>query len=253
MQEVLEVLKVALPIIVIHIVALLVLVVFIRMIIIGHARKATKQVKHVESEVRKKEEDIKREISEHEKDFNEKKAESDRQLQMQRDESKREAARLKEQSVAEAKKESHKIIEQAHKNEQKIRDQIARQMEEKTVEYGGQVFKLVFSDLMTGAINEQFIKELIDALDEIEKGSIVVDSPEASVVTSHPMEDAQKKRLESVLRDKFNADATISETTDETLLGGLILKMGSLEIDGSLKNRYKEAVEEVKKETHVAS
>jgi len=248
-----EILKVAIPIIVIHVVVLAVLVGFIRIIIVGHAKRATKRVQQVEGEVRKKEEDIKREIAEHEKDFTEKKAEADRQLQSQRDEDKREAARLKEQSIAEAKKESHKIIEQAHKNEQKIRDQIARQMEEKTVEYGGQVFKLVFSDLMTGELNKQFINELVDALDEIEKGSIVVDSPEASIIVSHNLDPEQHKRLESILQDKFNESATLSETVDESILGGLILKMGSLEIDGSLKNRYQEAVEEVKKEAQVAA
>ncbi len=247
-----EVLRVAVPIIVIHVVVLLVLVGFLRMIIVGHAKGATTRVKQVEDEVRKKEEDIKREIEEHEKDFNEKKVEGDRQMQAQRDEGKREAARLKEQSIAEAKKESQKILEQAHKNEQKIRDQIARQMEEKTVEYGGRVFKLVFSDLMTGELNIQFINELIDALDEIEKGSIVVEATEATITTSHPLAADQKARLEKILCDKFNENASIEEAVDETLLGGLVLKMGSLEIDGSLKNRYQEAVNEVKKEAHGA-
>jgi len=248
-----EVLKVAIPIIIMHVVVLIVLMGFIRLIIVGHAKRATTRVKQVEDEVRKKEEDIKREIEEHEKDFSEKKAEAERQLQSQREEAKREASRLKEQSIAEAKKESQKIIEQAHKNEQKIREQIARQMEEKTVEYGGRVFKLVFSDLMTGDLNKQFINELIDALDEIEKGAITVDSAEATIITSHPLQADQKQRLESVLREKFNEQTTITESTDETLLGGLILKMGSLEIDGSLRNRYQEAVNEVKKEAHVAA
>jgi F0F1-type ATP synthase delta subunit len=247
-----EVLKVAVPIIVIHLVVLAVLVGFIRVVIVGHARRATTRVKEVEDEVRKKEDDMKREIEDHEKDFREKKAETERQLQAQSDEAKREASRLKEQSIAEAKKESSKIIEQAHKNEQKIRDQIARQMEEKAVDYGGRIFKLVFSDLMTGDLNKQFINELIDALDEIEKGSITVEDVAAEVITSHPLDEEQRTRLEGILRDKFDEAATVSETVDEALLGGLILKMGSLEIDGSLRNRYKEAVNEVKKEAHVA-
>ncbi len=248
-----EVLRVAVPIIVIHVVVLAVLVGFLRMIIVGHAKRATLRVKQVEEEVRKKEEDIKREIEDHEKDFSERKTEAERQLQAHSEEAKREAARLKEQSVAEAKKESTKIIEQAHKNEKKIRDQIARQMEEKTVEYGGRVFKLVFSDLMTADLNKQFINELIDALDEIEKGSITVDVPDAEIITSHPLDADQKTRLEEILKNKFNEAATITETVDEELLGGLVLKMGSLEIDGSLRNRYKEAVNEVKKEAHVAA
>jgi F0F1-type ATP synthase delta subunit len=248
-----EVFRVAIPIIVIHVVVLALLVGVLRMMIVGHARRATTRVKQIEDEVRKKEEDIKREIEDHEKDFTVKKTEAERQLQEHRDEAKREASRLKEQSIAEAKKESTKIIEQAHKNEQKIKDQIARQMEEKTVEYGGRVFKLVFSDLMTGDLNKQFINELIDALDEIEKGSITVDEPAAEVISSHPLEADQKARLEAILRDKFNDDATITESTDEALLGGIILKMGSLEIDGSLRNRYQDAVNEVKKEAHVAA
>jgi F0F1-type ATP synthase delta subunit len=248
-----EVLSVALPIIVIHVVVLAVLVGFINLVIVGHAKQATKQVRAVEGEVRKKEEEIRREIEEHERDFSEKKAEADRQLQAQRDEAKREAARLKEQAIAEAKKESHKIVEQAHKNEKKIEAQIARQMEEKAIDYGGKVFKLVFSDLMSGELNRAFIDELVDALNEIEKGSIVVDSPDASVVVSHALDPDQHKRLESILKDKFQENATLTETVDESLLGGLILKMGSLEIDGSLRNRYKEAVEEVKKVSDIAA
>jgi F0F1-type ATP synthase membrane subunit b/b' len=245
-----ELLGVAIPIVVLHAVVLVVLLVGIKLLLSGTANRAVKRVRQVEGEVRKKEEDIRREIDEHERDFAEKKAEADRQLQAHRDEARREAAHLKEKAVSEAKKESQKIIEQAHKNEARIREQIARQMEDKAVEYGGRIFKLVFSDLLTGELNELFNAELIDALNEIESGSITVDSGAANVTVSHPMSDEQRNRLQSVLREKFRDDAEIEETVDETLLAGLILKMGSLEIDGSLKNRYSEAVSEVKKEAH---
>jgi F-type H+-transporting ATPase subunit delta len=125
-------------------------------------------------------------------------------------------------------------------------------MEEKAIEYGGKVFQLVFSDLMTGKLNRAFIDELVDALNEIEKGSIVVDSPEANVIVSHSLDPDQHKRLEAILKEKFHDKATLTESVDESLLGGLILKMGSLEIDGSLRNRYKEAVDEVKKGSDAA-
>ncbi len=245
-----ELLRVAVPVVVIHVAVLIVLAGGIRMLLLGTASRAVRRVRQVEDEVRKKEEDIRREIEEHERDFAEKKAETERQLQAQRDEARREAAHLKEKTVAEAKKESQKILEQAHKNEQKIRDQIARQMEEKAVEYGGRIFKLVFSDLLTGELNGLFNNELIDALNELEKGSITVDSKEAQVTVSHTMSDVQRARLEGVLREKFHKDVVLQEQVDDSLLAGLVLKMGSLEIDGSLRNRYQEAVQEVKKEAH---
>lgn len=245
-----ELLRVAVPIVAVHAVVLVFLVIGIRLLLAGTAKRAVLRVRQVEDEVRKKEEDIRREIEEHERDFAEKKAEAERQLQAHRDEARREAAHLKEKAVAEAKKEGQKIIEQAQKNERKIRDQIARQMEDKAVEYGGRIFKLVFSDLLTGELNGLFNDELIDALNEIESGSITVDSGAASVTVSHPMGEEQRNRLETVLRTKFRDDAVIEETVDDSLLAGLILKMGSLEIDGSLRNRYIEAVGEVKKEAH---
>lgn len=245
-----ELLSVAVPIVVVHVIVLIVLAVAIRMMLMGTAGRAVNRVRQVEDEVRKKEEDIRREIEEHERDFAEKKAEAERQLQAHRDEARREAAHLKEKAVAEAKKESQKIIEQATRNEQKIRDQIARQMEDKAVEYGGRIFKLVFSDLLTGELNGLFNNELIDALNEIEQGAITVDSGDARITVSHAMADEQRGRLEAILREKFHKDAVIQETVDESLLAGLILKMGSLEIDGSLRNRYQEAVQEVKKEAH---
>ncbi len=247
-----EVLRTAIPIIVLHVVVLMLIVAFIRLIVGGLAGRTVSRVRLVEDEVRKKEEDIKREIEEHERDFTRRKSESEKELQSRREESKREIARLKEQALADAKKEGTKIIEQAHKNEQKLRDQIARQMEEKSVEYGGRVFRLVFSDIMSEQLNKQFITELLDAFAEIEKGSIAVESNKAEVTVSHALGDDQRRRLESLLKDKFGDAVQLVETTDETILGGLILKIGTLEIDGSLRNRYHEAVNEVKREAHVA-
>ncbi len=240
----------AVPIIVIHVAVLVVLAGGAKMLLQVTANRAVSRVRQVEDEVRKKEEDIRREIDEHERDFAEKKADAERQLQAQRDEARREAAHLKEKTVAEAKKEGQKIIEQAHKNEDKLREQIARQMEDKAVEYGGRIFKLVFSDLLTGGLNTQFNSELVDALNELEKDSITVESSEAQVTVSHQMEEGQRQRLESVLREKFHKEATLQEKVDESLMAGLILKMGTLEIDGSLRNRYQEAMQEVKKEAH---
>jgi F0F1-type ATP synthase delta subunit len=150
----------------------------------------------------------------------------------------------------EAKHDAQKIIDQAQANEKKLREQIEREMEEKAVDYGGKIFQLVFSDLLTTELNNVFTGELIDALNEIESGSMTVDTSEAQVVTSHPLDDAIRSRLRDVLREKFRDDASVTETVDDSLLAGVSLKMGSLEIDGSLLNRYREAVLEVRKAVH---
>lgn len=243
-----EVLKVAIPIIVVHVVVLIAIVAVVRLILIRQAAGAIARVKQVEDEVRKKEEQIRREIEDHEKTFASQKESAEREIQTRQDDAKREAASMKEQAAASAKADGQKILDQAHKDVDKMKEQLALQTEEKAVEYGGKVFKLVFSDLMTEELDRMFIAELIEALGEIEKGSITVESGEAEITTAHPLSEEQKSQIEEVLSSNIHEGTTITEQSDEALMGGLILKMGSLEIDGSLRNRYEESVEEVRKE-----
>ena len=159
-------------------------------------------------------------------------------------------SKLQIREVGDAKKESSRIIEQARKNEAKFRGQIAQEMEEKAVEYGAEVFKLVFSERMGEQLHRQFMDELLDALSEIEGANITVDGDDAEFVSSFAFDDDQKTRFQNLLKDKFDLDIEVKEKVDSSLLAGMVFKLGSLEIDGSLRNRYQEAAQEVKKVAH---
>ncbi len=100
-------------------------------------------------------------------------------------------------------------------------------------------------------LNRQFVEELLDALDEVDGGSITLDGSDVEFIASHPLDQEQKTRIEQLIQEKFGAQIRVNETIREDLLAGLVMKIGSLEIDGSLLNRYHEAVEEVKKTAKV--
>ncbi len=242
-----DTLKMLLPIIVAHVCVLVAVILIIKRLLISDSQKAVARIKEVEAEVRKKEESVKRDIEQHEMEFAKRKAEAEDDIQQGREDAEREMTRMRDQVITEAKKEGDRIISQAKRNEQRMREQIELNIGEKAVEYGGEIFKLVISERVTPELNRQFVGELLDALEEIDPGTITVDSEQAEVQSSHGLDAEDKKRLEGLLSSKFGVEATIEESLQEDLLAGLVLKMGSLEIDGSLKNRYEEAVEEVKK------
>jgi F0F1-type ATP synthase delta subunit len=246
-----ETLKILIPVVVAHACVLVAIIFVIKRMLLSDTLNAVDRIRQVEAEVRKKEETIRREIEEHEKDFAQKKAEAEEELRKQRDASEKEVGRLKEQTLGEARKEADRILDQAKKNEEKLRQQIAQDMEEKAVDYGADVFKLVVSDVITADLNKLFVGELLDALQEIEPGSITVDSKQADIRCSHPMDPEQKQRFEGLLKEKFGATIQVNEATDKDLLAGMSFKLGSLEIDGSLRNRFREAAQEVKKTAHV--
>lgn len=244
-----DILKVVIPIVVTHVCVLAVIIVIIKKLLLNDTMKAVQRIRTVEAEVRKKEESIRRDIADHEKAFASQKAKAEDDLQKHKVQTEKELTRLRDQMLADANSESDRILKQARKNEEKLRQKISQEMEQKAVDYGAEMFQLVFSDKVNAELNKQFINELLEALEEVEKGSITIETDEGDVRTSQAMDPDQKKRLEELLADKFSRPVHLTERSDPDLLSGLVLKIGSLEIDGSLRNRFDEAIVEITKST----
>jgi F-type H+-transporting ATPase subunit delta len=59
----------------------------------------------------------------------------------------------------------------------------------------------------------------------------------AEVTSAHPLSDAQTEELKSILRSKLGREARLEAKVDPSLLGGLVVKVGSRMIDSSLRTK----------------
>jgi F-type H+-transporting ATPase subunit delta len=59
----------------------------------------------------------------------------------------------------------------------------------------------------------------------------------AEVASAHPLTDAQASALKAVLKETVGKDVTLASKVDPSLLGGLIVKLGSRMVDSSLKTK----------------
>lgn len=59
----------------------------------------------------------------------------------------------------------------------------------------------------------------------------------AEVVSAHPLDDSQVDALRQQLRHRVGRDVAIDLKVDPSLLGGLVVKIGSQMIDSSIKTR----------------
>lgn len=55
----------------------------------------------------------------------------------------------------------------------------------------------------------------------------------ADVITARPLTDEQKSKIAAALKKRLGKEITLSESVDESLLGGAIIRAGDLVIDGS--------------------
>lgn len=59
----------------------------------------------------------------------------------------------------------------------------------------------------------------------------------AAVTSAHPLSDAQVDELKAILRSKLGREARLETKVDPSLLGGLVVKVGSRMIDSSLRTK----------------
>ena len=61
----------------------------------------------------------------------------------------------------------------------------------------------------------------------------------AEVTSAAPLSDAQQGALDKVLRKEYGDKVQLDLKVDESLIGGLIVRVGSRMIDGSLKSKLR--------------
>ena len=68
----------------------------------------------------------------------------------------------------------------------------------------------------------------------------------ADVTTSRPLSDDQITALKQQLRTRAGRDVTIDATVDPTILGGIVVKLGSQQIDASIRTKLNRLAQAMK-------
>ena len=69
----------------------------------------------------------------------------------------------------------------------------------------------------------------------------------AEIVTSRPLKEEAQNRLEKVLSDLTSKTVKLEVKEDETLIGGIVVKIGDLVLDGSVKAQLEGINESLKR------
>ena len=59
----------------------------------------------------------------------------------------------------------------------------------------------------------------------------------AEVTSAHPLDDGQIAALKTRLKGRVGSDVAVDLTVDPAILGGLVVKIGSEMIDGSIRTK----------------
>jgi F0F1-type ATP synthase membrane subunit b/b' len=106
-----------------------------------------------------------------------------------------------------------------------------------TIDQAVKIVSAAFSPGEKDVLHEYFLNELIAEINALDKATFVVSTRNIKVTTAYPVDDVKRQMLVRIISEKMQTDIVISFELDPEVIAGLIVHIGDLTIDGSLRNK----------------
>lgn len=236
-------------------VVVFVIVIFVlKRILYSDTRSALNRLKQIDEENKQKEEELKKRKEQLEREYQHQLGQIEQEAVGLKEKASKEASRIKEEILEKALEQSKEIIKLAHTSKERMRQEIIRELEKEGIDFSCQLVKYVLSHKHLEQLQQGLIEEIIIQIEKIEPDSIftcgersrTTSLKEVEFVFNHPLSKEQKERLLEVLSKKVGQELILKEKKDETIVAGIIVRIGSLVIDGTLLAALREAGEALK-------
>ncbi len=230
------------PFLVLQIVIFIGLVAVLRRILGRNLTDATAHLQSLNAEYMRRQEELKQRLEEAEQQYRtqmtQAKVEAEHLVARSREEAESSRVRL----VKEAQAESERIVQQGLESRDALRREIEQSMEARAIERACELIEEALPSQLRQDIQSHWLEELLSngfaQLNLVETEESI---HEARVVSAFPLTSEQRHALGKRLKEKLGRDVTLTEATDGRLVAGLMITLGSLVLDGSLKSKVRKA------------
>jgi F-type H+-transporting ATPase subunit delta len=153
-----------------------------------------------------------------------------------------EAETLLSHAQGQAKQEGQKIVAHGQEEVDKIRAHLASEIEADAIALSTAMVRYLLTDHAKVDFQHHVLQELIQEIGGLERGRFAIHTKTAVVTSSVPLTADEQQGLRRALAEKLGAAVTLEERLDPELITGLVIQLGSLVIDGSLRNRLQKAI-----------
>ena len=217
------------------------LILFLRWALVSDADKAVRRLDLQAEGARAKQAELERKIKEADEELSKRKAESDRLTQKMITEAEEKAREEREKLIQKARTEGEEIITKAQATKDNIRKELEKEMFLKAIDYAIQIVTAILSQEARGILSNRLLNEFKEGLEKVDMSRIGLDVTTAAVMTAFSLENEGKDDISKILNDKLKRAIQIEFQVDPQIVGGAVLKFGSLALDGSLHSHIKEA------------
>lgn len=204
------------------------------------------------AKVNAKQTELMRKLREADEELNRKRAEAKELMDKIRTEAEEITKQEREKIIQKAREEGEDIITKAQNAKEKLRQELEKEMENKAISYSMTILNDILSQRSQSTFNQVLMEEFIEKMKTIDVTKINPTIQEIELVTLNNVNDQVRNNIGQVLQARLNRNVTLKATTDTKMGGGVILKFGSMVLDGSVRNLIRERAAELQKKVEIS-
>jgi len=237
-----------LQLVLIQVITFVGIVIALRGILYRNTHEALGRLQDLQKETLEREEVLKQEIVDakqmHEEEVRKAKEEAARIVQ----EEKEKAQKKSKEVIASAEAEADRVLSKATVQLEKLKSELSASMGKKAAIWAEAILKSVLSLRVRDKFHQEISNELIEELKGA-KHEWIHDVPgikTVEIVSASPLTQPQKDSITSIFSSYLDKNVKFDFSTDENLIGGLIIDLNKRTIDGSLRNKISQSLKEAK-------
>lgn len=223
-----------------------VVIALLRRLIFSDTNSAINRLTKLDNMNREKEKILARKLEQAQKQIDEQKQGMQEEEQKIKAEARRAANQLHEDIIKKAKEEGDDIIRKAQAAKEQIRTDAMIEAEGKMIEICAEILNKTLADVIQAQMNEKLVEEFIAELEKADLSKINSDVKEIEIISSKPVPVSDQEKIKKILEGKLGRQIRLYANEDPRLLGGVLMKIGTMVVDGSLAERVNEAASQMK-------
>lgn len=223
-----------------------VLIFVLKKVLFDSTQGAVNRLNRETEVVRSKQAELNEKIKQANEELARRRSEADALVVKMTDEAEQKAKEEREKIVNKARQEAEEIINKAQKTKGEIRRVLEQEINIKAIDFSAVVLNEILSKKGGTVLDESMIAEFLADLKQVDMTMIDEKLSSMDIVTAAPLSERYRNLLSEILREKLGRDIQVNVNVDPAILGGMVLKFGTLSLDGSLLARLHKKAEEVK-------
>jgi F0F1-type ATP synthase membrane subunit b/b' len=217
------------------------LVFFFRKILNRNVISATTHLEQLSAEYAKKEEQIKKQLEETQRQCQEITANAQKDAQQKREDIIKQSHEERERILNEAQQKGEELVEQADKTRQALMGEINHKIEEKALSQAAELLQKALPEHIREEIHHRWLKDLISSsFEQLDRLHIPEGALEAKVISAFALTPEQRAALKAKIKERLGREIGLTEEIDSRVIAGLIVSIGTLVLDGSLRFKIQE-------------